>query len=476
MAVNKENKYGNEKTTTTSRIPLPIHPLPALPKHLMENKMQPKKLIMNERHPLKTLNNQSLSVAGPSKLRQTKKTVLKIDSRHVTLRQGKEELDWEFKVFKDELQNDSVISGSEDESINDEEYKKFVGTRRKNSLGEPRTAVTPALTSLEPSKVRNIKRSLKRPHSRELQGLSPAKGQEKGEDKFRRQLSFNEPLEERLLSPDFLKQSYTNSLNRDYATDMFVYLIEVEERSPLPRISSVMRACVVNWLMKVHGPDGNPTTIQSACWYLDSVLSTGQVEVHKLQLLAAACYWIAQKLNGPVLSASRLVRFSNNAFSSYDLMMAEKQILERLKFPRQPVVAQEYISYLSWWCDSTHPGKIEVGATFLCMCGLLVDKNLCNECPSVVGVAAVKNALYLLKKPALILRLKMCPVYKAAEKKATNLSSTCSVLRRAARALASPMNEYKAPLEQYGVPPHYIAQKIIKAANELCASTEKVYK
>ncbi|XP_059058787.1 uncharacterized protein LOC131852162 [Achroia grisella] len=466
MEINKENRVEVD-SKIISKIPLPIHPLPALPKHLVKEKMHSKKNIVNERHPLRTLNSQSLELPGPSKpLRKN------IDSRHVTLRQRKEELDWDYKVFKDDVLNNSIIIISESDEENDKEY--FVGTRKKNDASEIRGAITPTSKSLEPSRVKKIKRSLKRPHSKELQGISPAEEHKRGEEKHKRQLYFYEQTEKRLSSPDFLTKSYMNILNKDYTTDIFTYLLNTEHKPIAPRILNVTRACVVNWLMKVNGAKGNPATIQIACWYLDSILSTGQIHVDKLQLIAAACYWIAQKLNGPVLSASRLVRFSSNAFTAKDLMAAEKAVLERLKFPRQPVVAQEYITYFSWWCNSNCPGKIEMAATFLCMSGILVDNSLCNICPSVVGAAAVKNAVYLLKNPALLARLQLCPVFKAAEQKAGNLSHTSSILRRAVRHLASPMYEYKVPLEHYGTPPHYIAQRIIKAIKELYESYTKV--
>lgn len=193
--MDKENVY---KQKVTTKIPLPVKPLPALPKHLVEIKMCAKKEILHERHPLRTLNTQSqLTVAGPSKNGDIskKKTTLKIDTRHVTVRQKGDDLDWDYKVFKDDTNGKRIL----------DECKFFVHTRQK-SCGEARAAATPALKSLEPSRVKNIKRSLKRPHSRELQGLSPvAKEQKKGQEKVRRRLSFNEPLQERLMSPDYCK-------------------------------------------------------------------------------------------------------------------------------------------------------------------------------------------------------------------------------------------------------------------------------
>lgn len=84
------------------------------------------------------------------------------------------------------------------------------------------------------------------------------------------------------------------------------------------------------------------------------------------------------------------------------------QLLQR--FSPQPVVVQDYIGYLSWYCDKKNGGEIEIAATFLYMCGLMVEKVLCDEFPSVIAVAAVKNALYLLNKKDLMYYLQKCHV------------------------------------------------------------------
>uniref|UniRef100_A0A2A4JZY5 Serpin domain-containing protein n=1 Tax=Heliothis virescens TaxID=7102 RepID=A0A2A4JZY5_HELVI len=458
-----------------TRIPLPKDPLPALPKHLLvDNKVNHKQPIVPLRCPLRTLNTQSQPKPGPSKVvPQKSKSSIKIDPKHVTLRQREDNLDWQYTVFRDKhVQKDaSIITISDDEKDEKENLQCFVQNRKKSNLGTALSAVTPHLkANLESNRIRNIKRSLKRPHSRELQGLSPPAAAKSGQldEKVKRRLQFNERLVDRLGTPDYWKRSYMKCLNRDYTVDVFEYLLAVECKPlDLPRTSSITRACVINWLMKVNGADGNPAIIQAACWYLDSILGTGHVQLDKLQLVAAACYWIAQKINGPYVPAARLVKYSNTAFTSAKLLAAEKAVLIRLRFPRQPVVAQDYITYLSWWCDSQSAGEIEVAATFLAMCGIMVDRHMCDEYPSVIAVAAVRNALLLLRKRELMGRLQSSIIFKAVEKKATNLSLTCSILRRAVRAVSAPIYEYKAPLEHYSAPPGCIAQRIITAANDL---------
>lgn len=87
---------------------------------------------------------------------------------------------------------------------------------------------------------------------------------------------------------------------------------------------------VLKLVCRFKGPNGNPAVVQTATWYLDSVLSVSSVQLEHLQTVAAACYWIAQKLHGPVATASRLVKFSNRAFTSKQLMGAEMAILNKL--------------------------------------------------------------------------------------------------------------------------------------------------
>lgn len=216
-------QHGTDKENVhRTRIPLPKDPLPALPKHLLvDNKMVHKQQVPHRRA-LKTLNAQSPSMpkAGPSKvIPQKPKHPLNIDTRHVTLRQRSVDLDWHYTVFNDKNEADkdvSVLSISDDEAYLERNGRQryFVENKKKNTLGTVLSAVTPNLkATLEPNRVKNIKRSLKRPHSRELQGLSPpvVPKPEKLDDKVKRRLKFNESIHDRLRTPDFCE--YTNEFN-----------------------------------------------------------------------------------------------------------------------------------------------------------------------------------------------------------------------------------------------------------------------
>ncbi|CAG5043325.1 unnamed protein product [Parnassius apollo] len=121
---------------------------------------------------------------------------------------------------------------------------------------------------------------------------------------------------------------------------------------------------------------------------------------------------------------------------------------------------------MSWWLDDAHSDEIEIAAVFLCLCGLMVNKTLCNELPSVIAAACVRDALLLLGKRDLMLRLETSPVFKAAKNKTTDMCSICSTLRTAVR-IVSNSYEYKTPMEIFGTGPHFIAQKIVKCAYDL---------
>ncbi|XP_048006255.1 uncharacterized protein LOC125241702 isoform X2 [Leguminivora glycinivorella] len=397
------DKYQDkENVKAKTRIPLPLAPLPALPNHLLKK--------ISERPPLNTLAGPNglsqnvpsslLCVAGPSNAKNKSivdrlKSPFQIDTKFVTVQRGCDEyLDFNFVAYQDDkrrVSEPTVITVSSDEE--NESNEKEIYFTDKDSLANKRrmSASTPALNTLVPARVKNIKRSLKRPHSRELQGLTPLENREKVDDRVKRRLNFNQTVRERMQTPDLSLKSYMANMDRDYAGEILSYLLQAERKTAaLPRVKSETRACDINWLMKIN------------------------------------------------------------------------------KFPLLPVVPQDYIWYFAWWCNHERPGEIEVATTFLCLCGLMVNKSLCSEYPSVVAAASVRNALLLLKKKELIPRLQKCPTYVAAEKKAVNLSHICAILRHAVRVVGAKNYSYKLFIfEQYGMPPKYIAQTIVSSANEL---------
>ncbi|XP_073959205.1 uncharacterized protein isoform X2 [Choristoneura fumiferana] len=473
-----------ENLKAKTKIPLPVAPLPALPNHLLKK--------VNERQPLNTLagpNTRNVansveqypqSSAGPSNAKsklinnRPKSPFIKIDTKFVTMRRGCDFSEFNVAAYKEDTRRKSVpsvICISDDEEHDNNAKENYFSDKDGHVYRKASTS-TPAyynLHTLQPARVKNIKRSLKRPHSRELQGVSPLPNRTKVDDgRVKRRLNFSQSVQDRLQSPDSLQKAYMNNLDREYLSDILTYLLLTEERGPVVTgIKNETRACVINWLMKINHTDGNPAVLQTALRYLDSVLASSRITVENMQLIGATSFWIAAKMHGPVISAGKLVMYSDYAFEVKKLLEAEKIILSKLKYPRSTVVAHDFIYYFAWWCNNESPGEIEVAATFLCLCGMMANKALCQEYPSVIAAASVKNALLLLRKKELMPRLQKCSIFVAAENKATNMSHMCALLRQAVRTIASPNYSYNFIINQYGMPPKYVSYTIVTAANEI---------
>ncbi|KAI5651550.1 hypothetical protein NE865_00794 [Phthorimaea operculella] len=304
---------------------------------------------------------------------------------------------------------------------------------------------------------KKVKHSLKRPQTRLLATASPVSA---------KSCHFSIYSNNDILAPNLSAGKSFDPLNNPYMMDNLNYLLQTEKKVlGEPRIRRASRSCVINWIINVNGSGGNPAVVQLAAWYFDCYLCTAWVSINRLQVIAAACFWIATKFHGRLVSGKRLVKYSGHAFIEKELVDSERNILKRLRFQALPVVPQDFVPYLAWICDDTNSGLVEAAAVFLCQCGVMTDKTLSEEYPSVVAAAAVKDALILMRMESCYAKLGACPVFKAAVKKAVNLDATCAQLRDAVRVVASEGYEYKAPLFKYSAPPHYISSNIVRAVN-----------
>ncbi|XP_049868210.1 G2/mitotic-specific cyclin-A-like [Pectinophora gossypiella] len=445
MSANKENIQSNEK----SKIPKLKERTSVRPVRKEDEALR---TLMPRRDPLRTLLNQNIenNSAGPSK-----GTGKALDTRYVTYRNKDEEtLDWNFEVFKDNLNKKINTQTDECENINNVE--NILTDSSTNAL----LKLTPLYVhkpSTELSTIKKVKKSLKRPSFRSVLGAkSPVSAK-----------AYHCTIYSGVDCRDnVVPGSHFDQLSQEYALDNLHYLLHAEKKViGEPKIRKASRSCVVNWIINVNGSGGHPAVVQLACWYLDAYLCTTRVTIDRLQVIAAACFWIAAKFHGRNITGRRLVKYSGNAFIENELVAAERNILRKLKFQAVPVAPHDFVPYLSWYCDQSGTGVVEAAAVFLCQCGLMIDKTLSEEYPSVVAAAAVKNALVLLRHNAWMEKLKACPMYKAVEKKASNLDSTCTQLREAVRAVSAVGYEYKAPLFKFSGPPHYISNKIVRAVN-----------
>lgn len=200
MEFNKENRK------FITKIPIPLDPLPPVPKHLtiahIKNLEADRAAKHSKRDPLRTLNSE----AGSSQGFIRKKPPTLNAFRHVTLRtKGEETLDWNYQVFRDRDVVDRSISLDEDDRQKKQAHKK---ARRLSMLPDVAITTVPSVKQtpfqplcLESNVIKNIKKSLKRPHSRELVGLSPRKAGNGDDGRIAKHQS-RVSLFDRLKSPD----------------------------------------------------------------------------------------------------------------------------------------------------------------------------------------------------------------------------------------------------------------------------------
>ncbi|XP_066205187.1 cyclin-P isoform X1 [Saccopteryx leptura] len=124
---------------------------------------------------------------------------------------------------------------------------------------------------------------------------------------------------------------------REYARDIFaeVMVCRALPQRALPRaVTPEMRELVVDWLVQVHdylGLAGD--TLYLAVHLLDSYLLSGGVRLHRLQLLATACLFVACKMEECVLpEPAALCLLGAGSFSRSELLRAERRILSCLDF------------------------------------------------------------------------------------------------------------------------------------------------
>lgn len=223
-----------------TKIPIPVDPLPPVPTHLTIRyikKMESEREVHPTRHPLRTLSNSEAAAShkmlkesstkadskyvsrrnniedGPShQFIRDHPTPRKIDTRHVTHRnKGEEQLDWNYAFLRNGQQVYSVTISDDEDEKKTKKFHTHTKVKRSCSLHEMTfvSAVKPATPlkpdCLEPNVIKNIKKSLKRPHSRELVGLSPGGKERKGEDGRAVRRQSRGRLCERLKSPDQCK-------------------------------------------------------------------------------------------------------------------------------------------------------------------------------------------------------------------------------------------------------------------------------
>lgn len=230
-----------KRTKAATKIPLPVKPLPAIPNHLVTKSFT--------RAPLKTIKSINENIASSSvqivkmqikKKKKDAKLVKKCDLGCVTKRVKylnqnvlSDDIDSLFKPMLSHAHADSenlskasvtktrnlILAEGKQKRLSDDRSKQDNGVviissddnneigydtnAEKNNIPGPSqlSLITP-IAPIENKIVKNVKKSLKRPHSRELQGILKTSNQEKASDKVKRRLAYDEKT---ILTPDICK-------------------------------------------------------------------------------------------------------------------------------------------------------------------------------------------------------------------------------------------------------------------------------
>ncbi|XP_069364723.1 uncharacterized protein [Maniola hyperantus] len=433
-----------------SKIPIPVYPLPPISKSTLKRN-QAKENGHHPRKPLETIYEvrQEHNINSDSGLAE-------IDTQHVTIRQNNEDL--------------HLNTGSRVED------RKVVTSR------------------LEP-----LLESVKSSHDQELVSISATTSNDKGDEKSARAQVFTDGVDTKFQPGDSTIRQNNEDLHLDnesriedrkvviraqiltdnfdttfkpgdswrkrivsiYNDDYGQKLMMREETPKVPNISTSKRAAILNWLAKInHGTRKNYTAVQTAAWYFDTIISVSNVDASWLQVVAAVCYWKALKIYGTYVSTKKMVRIGGKAYSAEDLKIAEDFFI-KLELPIYPVVAQDYIQYLSWVCDSPYNIEIQTAATLYSMAAIVLYKTLNFYPPSLAAAAAIYNALNLLHKQELLEKLANNAVYQAAKKNEDDFSAVRSKQTEALGKMVCPNFQYRALLETDQLFFHDLTQKIL---------------
>lgn len=198
MEKSKENLKRN--LVHKSKIPIPLDPLPQMRNCASccpETSVNLPSASALQRQPLKTLNSKIHTTKCVNKER--------IAAKNVEFKKKHKEYTTSYEVFTDDenKEEDKKVPEKSEYVKDDNDTIVLDDQAQSQRVQRPNT---PAL--LIPA-IRNIKRSLKRPHSRELQCISPAKEKKK---KLERQTKLNvvKSVFERLQSPSPGKIKHIN--------------------------------------------------------------------------------------------------------------------------------------------------------------------------------------------------------------------------------------------------------------------------
>lgn len=165
-------------------------------------------------------------------------------------------------------------------------------------------------------------------------------------------------------------------------------------------IQPYMRKMVTEWMAEVCSEKKMEEEVfPLSVNYLDRYLCIRDIKRTKLQLLGAACMFLASKLKeSSPITGEQLVMYTDHSISLEDLTDMESTILHLLKWDLSAVVPNDFLDHILHRMPLSRYDVASVkrhAQTFAALCA--TDCKFMQMPPSMIACAAISSALKILK-------------------------------------------------------------------------------